>query len=200
GGLVGIWEDETGWCVNFGRFNKRGDFDGLPSFALNYLEVPLTYKWTNFRIMWGDAGIHYVKPTFDNPVFSGMLDLDVALMLKELVPDNYRHFDSPLLFKRYDEYGKVAFRVNYIDTETNFRRLDANISANPGLDFGALMGNRLTLTYDRMHNPAFGWQDTRYHLTAATYLFGKVYSGVTYSSDFNEYRNLIVEFRLHSSL
>jgi len=200
GGLVGIWEDETGYCINIGRFNQFGDFAGLPSFALNHLEVPRTYKWTNFRIMWGARGTHYVRPTFDNPVFSGMLDLDVALMLGQLVSDNYRHFDSPLLFLRYDEYGKVALRANYIDTETRFRRFDANLSFNPGYGYGMFQAIQGYLSFDRIHNPVFGWQDNRYHINLGSYLFDAVYTGLTLSSDFDEYTNAMLEIRIQTQL
>jgi hypothetical protein len=200
GGMMAFWEDETGFSVNIGRFNRRGDFEGLPSFALNHLEVPNTYKWTNFRIMWGTAGIHYVRPTFDNPVFSGMLDLDMALILKQLVSDNYRHFDSPLLFKRYDEYGKVALRANYIDVASGFRRFDANLSVTPNFSYGPLQSIRGYVSFDRIHNPVFGWQDNRYHLNLATYLLGKLYTGITISSDFDEYTNTVLEFRLQTTL
>ena len=200
GGLIGQWEDETGFCVNIGRYNKRGDFAGLPSFALNHLEVPDTYIWTSFRIMWGESGLHYVRPTFGNDVFSGMLDLDVALMLSELVPDNFRHFDSPLLFLRYDEYGKLAVRANYLDTEGNYRRFDANVSYNTGWEYGLFKSVRTIVACDRIHNPAFGWQPDRYHFTAASYLFGKVYTGVTYSSDFDEFNDMLFELRLITAL
>jgi len=200
GGLIGIWEDESGYCLNIGRFNQFGDFAGMPSFALNHLEVPQTYKWTTFRIMWGARGTHYVRPTFDNPVFSGMLDLDVALILSQLVPDNYRHFDSPLLFLRYDEYGKVALRANYIDTETRFRRFDANISFNPGYGYGMFQAIQGYVSFDRIHNPVFGWQDNRYHVNLGSYLFGAVYTGLTLSSDFDEYTNAMLEIRIQTQL
>lgn len=200
GGLIGLWEDENGYCVNLGRYNKFGDFAGLPSFSLNYLEVPSTYKWTNFRIMWGSAGAHYVRPTFDNRIFSGQLDLDVALMLSQLVSDNYRHFDSPLLFLRYDEYGKFAIRANYIDTETRFRRFDINLSANPGLSSGLFKSIQGYISFDRIHNPAFGWQDNRYHANIGAYLFGVIYSGLTISSDFDEYTNTMLEIRFSTQL
>lgn len=200
GGLAGGWQEDFGYSFNIGRYNNRGDFANLPSFSLNYLEVPRTYKWTNFRIMFGDAGSHYVRPTFDNQVFSGQLDLDVALMLSQLIPDNYRHFDSPLLFLRYDEYGKAALRVNYIETETNFRRFDANLSFNPGWAYGIFQSNRAIVSFDRMHNPVFGWQDNRYHVNFATYLFGKVYTGVTVSEDFDNYSNVALECRIQSAL
>jgi len=200
GGLIGAWQDDLGYSFNIGRYNRRGEFGNLPSFSLNYLEVPRTYKWTNFRIMYGDAGSHYVRPTFDNSVFSGQLDLDVALMLSQLIPDNYRHFDSPLLFLRYDEYGKYALRINFIDTETNFRRFDANVSLNPGLSYGIFRSNRAIISFDRIHNPVFGWQDNRYHVNIASYLFGKIYAGVTYSEDFDNYSNVAFEFRIQSVL
>ena len=200
GGLIGVWQDDIGYSINIGRYNRRGDFDKLPSFSLNYLEVPRTYKWTNFRIMFGDAGSHYVRPTFDNPVFSGQLDLDVALMLGQLIPDNYRHFDSPLLFLRYDEYGRYALRINFIETETSFRKFDANFSCNPGWEYGIFKSNRAIVSFERLHNPAFGWQDNRYHVNAATYLFGIIYAGLTWSDDFDNYSNLAIEFRIQSAL
>lgn len=200
GGLLGVWDDDKGFAFNLGRYNKRGDFDRLPSFSLNYLEVPKTYKWTNFRIMFGGKGAHYVRPTFDNRVFSGQLDLDVALMLAQLIPDNYRHFDSPLLFLRYDEYGTMALRVNFIETKTNFRKLDINVNYLLPFVYGALQNNRITVSFERMHNPVFKWQDNRYHLNLASHLFGKVYSGVTISDDFENYSNVIFEFRIKSEL
>ena len=200
GGLIGAWQDDLGYSFNVGRYNRRGDFDNLPSFSLNYLEVPRTYKWTNFRIMFGDAGAHYVRPTFDNAVFSGQLDLDAALMLSQLIPDNYRHFDSPLLFLRYDEYGSYALRINFIETETAFRKFDANFSCNPGWEYGIFKSNRAIVSFERLHNPAFGWQDNRYHFNVASYLFGKIYAGVTLSEDFDNYSNIAVEFRIQSAL
>jgi len=200
GGLLGVWEDDVGYSFNIGRYNNRGDFAGAPSFSLNYLEVPRTYKWTNFRIMLGDVGAHYVRPTFDNRVFSGQLDIDVALMLSQLVPDNYRHFDSPLLFLRNDEYGKFALRVNYIETESQFRRFDVNFSVNPGLSFGPLQENRAVVSFERLHNPVFGWQKYRYHVNLATHLFGKIYSGITWSDDFLDYFSVALEFRIQSAI
>ncbi len=201
GGIAGFWDDELGYAVNIGRFNRLGDFNGLPSFALNYLEVPATYKWTNFRIMWGGRGRHYIRPTFENPVFSGMIDLDMAMMLKELIKDNYRHFDTPLLFLRYDEYGTAALRINYLDAETNFKRFDANLSFNTGITIlKKLQSTRLVATFDRMHNPRFGWQDNRYHFSVMGYLFGKVYSGYTFSTDFDKFNRFLLEFRVQADL
>ena len=200
GGLVGFWEEDMGYSINIGRHNRPGQFGGLPSFALNYLEVPNTYKWMNFRIMFGDKGRHYVRPTFDNPIHSGMLDLDMALMLKQLVGDNYRHFDTPLLFLRYDEYGTAALRINYIDIESNFRRFDANISYNSGKSLAIIKNLRGVFTFDRMHNPAFGWQDNRYHFNVGGYLFNRAYLGTTWSSDFNEYSKLLLELRLQAKI
>lgn len=208
GGLFGYWTEnsdmnldtETGYAVNVGRYNQFGDFAGLPSFSLNYIEVPNSYKWTNFRLMWGAAGIHYVPPTFSNGVFAGQYDIDMALMLSPLLPDNYRFFDSPLIFKRYDEYGKYAFRVNHIEVESGFRKFDANISANPGIDFGVLKSVRGIFTVEHIHNPVFGWQDLRYHLTAAAMLKNQVYTGITYSDDFNRYQRIMLEIRLYTGL
>jgi len=196
GGQFAMWEDETGYSFNVGRYNKRGDFAGMPSFSLNYVEVPTKYKWTNFRIMWGAKGIHYVRPTFDNPVFSGQHDIDLALLLTELDGSNYRHFDSPLIFKRYDEYGKFALRVNYIETPSTFRKFDANISANPGIDFAFFKSISGIVTVERIHNPAFGWQENRYHFTAASMLNEKVYSGLTWSTDMDTYKRVMLEFRV----
>jgi len=198
GGLLGIWDDDKGYAINVGRFNKRNDFDRFPSFSINYLEVPQTYKWTSFRIMFGSGGAHYVRSTFDNSVFSGQLDLDVALMLSELIPNNYRHFDSPLLFLRYDEYGTMALRMNYIETETGFRKFDANINYMLPISSDLFQTNRATLSFERMHNPVFGWQDNRYHLNIATYLYGRIYSGLTISEDFSNYSSLVLEFRIKS--
>jgi hypothetical protein len=200
GGSVGSWEDELGYSFNIGRYNDFGKNDGAPSFALNYLQVPAMYKWTNFRIMWGDRPGHYVLPTFINPVFGGMHDLNTALMLQELVPDNYRHFDTPLIFRRYDEYGKYAIRVNYIETPSTFRKFDANFSTNTGHGIGIFEELRSIFTVERIHNPGFKWQDNRYHVTGAAYLFGKVYSGVTYSTDMDEFNRVMVEFRVISGL
>ncbi len=196
GGSVGTWDDELGYSFNIGRFKDFGKMGGAPSFALNYLEVPTMYKWTNFRIMWGDRPGHYVLPTFINPVFGGMHDLNAALMLQELVPDNYRHFDTPLLFRRYDEYGKYCLRVNYIEAPSTFRKFDANFSTNMGLGIGVFKELRSIVTVERIHNPAFGWQDLRYHVTGAAYIMGKVYTGVTYGTDLNDFSRVMVEARL----
>ncbi len=200
GGLYSIWEDDEGWSVNVGRLNRPGDCAGLPSFAYNYVEVPTKYKWSNFRIMWGENGIHYIPPTFDNPIFSGMYDIDVALLLTELIPDNYRHYDSPLIFKRYDEYGSYAIRVNYIETPQKFRRFDANISANPGIHWGKLRYIRGIVTYERVHNPVFQWQDPRYHLNIASMIDGQLYTGITYSTDFDNFERIMIELRLLTQL
>ncbi len=200
GGMVASWEDDTGYAGNLGRFNQLGDFAGLPSFSINYIEVPEAYRWTNFRMMWGPRGIHYIRPTFDNRVFSGQYDIDMGLLLTELVPDNYRHFDSPLLFKRYDEYGTVALRVNYIDTDSRFRRVDANLSCNPGIDLGPLRQLCSIVTFERVHYPVFKWQENRYHLTLAGLLFDQVYAGLTWKSDFDEYEELRAELRVTARL
>lgn len=199
GALYGSWENGDGYAVNLGRYNRFGDFGGLPSFSLNYLEVPETYKWLNFRIMWGDRGGHYSPPTFNNGLLSDFYGIDMALMLKELIPDNYRHFDSPLLFRRYDEYGTVAFRVNYVDLAFNLRRLDSNLSFNAPWEWGPLRSLRGILTYERFHHPAYGWQDNRYHMTLATTWLDKVYAGVTYSSDFSDYNRLMLELRTYTT-
>ncbi len=200
GGMVGVWQEDEGFAVNVGRYNRLGDFGGLPSFSLNYLDVPTLYKWTNFRVMWGDAGIHYVRPTFDSPTFSGQYDIDVALLLKELVPDNYRHFDAPLVFKRFDEYGKVALRANYLETPAGYRKFDTNLSTNLALGAGTIRSVRGILSLERLHNPAFGWQDTRYHLTGAVTVLEGLYAGVTWSTDFDEFHQTSVELRAEMPL
>jgi hypothetical protein len=205
GGLIGLWgaddnlnpDSKTGYAVNVGRFNRFGDFAGLPSFSLNYIEVPETYKWTNFRIMWGAAGIHYVAPTFSNPLFSGQYDIDMGLMLTELVPDNFRHYDSPLVFKRYDEYGKLALRVNHIDTESGFRKFDANVSFNPGIHIGAVRFISAIVTIERIHKLKFKWQGERYHLTLAGNLQDRVYCGITVGSDFEDFQRVMFEVRVN---
>lgn len=195
GGLLGSWEQDEGYAVNVGRYNRPGDFGGLPSFSVNYIEVPTLYKWTNFRVMWGGAGIHYVPQTFAGPTFAGQYDIDMGLMLKELVPDNYRHYDSPLVFKRNDEYGTVALRANYLETPAAYRKFDANLSANVALGAGAVRSLRGIFTVERLHNPVFGWQDTRYHLTGAVTVLDGLYAGVTWSTDLAEYRQTTVELR-----
>ena len=195
GGLFGSWDRDEGFAANVGRYNRLGDYGGAPSFSLNYIEVPTLYKWTNFRVMWGDAGIHYVPPTFSSDVFSGQYDIDMGLMLNELVPENYRHFDSPLLFKRYDEYGKLALRVNFIETPSSFRKFDANLSVNRAVSAGPIRSLRGILSAERLHNPVFGWQDLRWHLTGAVTLLDALYAGLTWSRDFAEYDALTVELR-----
>ncbi len=195
GGMFGHWAEDDGFAVNVGRYNRFGDFAGMPSFSLNYIEVPTLYKWTNFRVMWGDRGIHYVPPTFSSTTFTGQYDINMGLLLHELVPDNYRHFDAPLLFKRYDEYGRVALRVNFLETPTSFRKLDVSLSTNLAVHAGPLTSVRGILSLERLHNPAFGWQDDRFHLTGAMTIRHGLYAGVTWSTDFGDYSRTMVELR-----
>ncbi len=200
GGMYGVWAEDEGFAANLGRYNRPGDFGGLPSFSINYIEVPTLYKWTNFRVMWGDAGIHYVPQTFASGTFSGQYDIDLALMLKELVPDNYRHYDAPLVFKRNDEYGKVALRANYLETPANYRKFDANLSTNIAVGAGTIRTLRGILSVERLHNPAFGWQDPRYYLTGAVTVLDGLYAGVTWGTDFDEFRQTSVELRAEMPL
>jgi hypothetical protein len=195
GGMVGSWQDDEGFAVNFGRYNRVGDCGGWPSFSIKYLDVPTLYHWANFRLMWGDAGIHYVQQTFASGTFSGQYDIDMALMLKELVPDNYRHFDAPLVFKRADEYGKIALRANFIETPAPLRKFDANLSTNIATGDGVIRSVRGILSLERVHNPVFGWQDLRYHLTGAVTVLESLYAAVTLSTDFDEYHQTTVELR-----
>ena len=196
GGLYGIWEDESGWAVSFGRYNQRGDYAGLPSMALNYIDVPQTYKWTNFRIMWGDKGGHYVRPTFDDNTFGGIMDVNHTLMLKPLVADNYRNFDSPLLFRRYDEYGTIALRINDIYLANTLRKQDFNLTINPGLSVGVVESIRTVISYGRLHHPVYGWQNDRMSFNVVGFPMGRLLVSATYVTDFDQYEDRVIDMRL----
>jgi len=196
GASYSLWDDKSGWATVIGRYNKRDEFGGLPSFALIYIDVPNTYKWMNFRVTWGDRGGHYVRPTFDEPTFGGMMDVCNTLLVKPLVSENYRFFDSPLIFFRYDEYGTLALRVNDIFLASNVRKTDANLSFNTGLSVGPVKSLRTVLSYGRLHHPVYGWQDDRSSVNLIGYAFGKLMVSAAYMTDFDQYEDLMVELRL----
>jgi hypothetical protein len=196
GGEVLNWDSETAYALNFGRYTEikqRTD----PSFSINYIDAPGQYKWTNFRIMWGRPGINYVPPTFLNPVFSGQYDIDLALLLNELMPERFRHFDSPLVYRRFDEYGRYTLRVNFIEADSGFKRFDTNLSYSPPWQYKSLERPHITLIYDRTTVPGFGEQPDRYWIDLGVYVFRNYYLGAVLITDFEDFDQILGEIRYH---
>jgi hypothetical protein len=188
------WDGKLGYAVNVGRYTERNPWTD-PTFSVNYLEIPGRYKWTTFRIMWGRPGSNYVQPTFENPLFSGQHDMDLALLLNELMPDNYRHFDAPLLYRRLDEYGRYTLRLNHINVAGGITRFEANLSYAPDWDLGPLYRPHLTLSFYRQSIPPFGTQPDRWSLDLGTYIREDFYAGLALVLDFEGYEQAIAEMR-----
>jgi len=151
--------------------------------------------WAGWSLFFSWPGSNYVQPTFENPLFSGQHDMDLALLLNELMPDNYRHFDAPLLYRRLDEYGRYTLRFNHIDVAGTMTRFETNFSYAPDWDLGPLSRPHLTLSFFRQSITPFGTQPDRWSLDIGTYIQKHFYAGLAMVLDFEGYEQAIAELR-----